>query len=275
MVRHRFDPRTLIFLYLVVFFVGIVVYDFLWDLLLMIAPLATMIYLRKVSIKRVLGPLTFTVLLLVAILFVVNLFYYPHSQILYNEEYQVYLVGEYVVLSLDGFSFALQTVLRFATILLMMACLTEIIPVSQLIDALHKIRLPDSVILALGIGLSYIPVFVSELRDIRDAQQARGWTLKTRNPIKKGKGWVPLLIPAIKSSIRHSEMMACSMESRGFRSGFKRVSRKKWKFGLPDYLFCFFLVCVVLTAVIFGNWGLRLAHWTFTAEVIKKVLRMF
>ncbi len=271
-MKAKFDPRTLIFLYVVVFFAGIMVYDVLWVLLLMVTPLASVIYLRNVSLKKVLGPLTFTVGLLVAFLFIANLLYYPHSHPLFNEEYQFYLFSNYLLVTLDGITFSLQLVLRFLTILLMMACLTEVIPVSELVDALHKIKLPDSLVLALGIGLSYIPVFIDELRDIRDAQQARGWAIKTRNPIKKGKAWIPLLIPAIKSSMRHSELMAASMESRGFRSGFKRVSRKTWKFGMLDYIYIFILVCIILTSIIYGNWGQKVAHWTFTGDVIKRVL---
>ena len=249
------------------------VYDFLWDLLLMVTPLAIVIYLRNVSIKKVLGPLTLTVSLLAIILFVANFLYYPLSRPIFNEEYQ-FLIGNRLLFTLDGFTFGLQIVLRFVTILLMMACLTEVIPVSELVDVFHKIKLPESLVLALGIGLSYIPVFITELGDIQDAQQARGWRIKTRNPIKKGKAWAPLLVPAIKSSMRRSELLAASMESRGFRSGFKRVSRKKWKFGKLDYIYIFFLICIALVAIIYGNWGAKVAHWTFTGDVIKGILEV-
>jgi energy-coupling factor transport system permease protein len=273
-LKYKFDPRTLLLLYCVVFFVGITVYDFLWDLLLMVTPLATVIYLRNISVRRVLGPLSLTVGLLALVLFLANLLYYPSSQVIYNEGYGFYLIGNHLLITLDGFTFGIQTVLRFVTILLMMACLTEVIPVAELVDALYKIKLPSSVTLALGIGLSYIPVFTTELNDIQEAQQARGWAIKTRNPLKKGKAWAPLLIPAIKSSMRRSELLASSMESRGFRSGYERVSRKKWKFGKLDYVYIILLICIIGVAVVYGNWGRHVAHWTFTGEVIKRIIEL-
>lgn len=272
MSGRRLDPRVLGWLYVGMFLVAMLVYDAIWDLFLGIMPLVLLLYYKRIPLRRFLKPVSGSLLFLATVLFLVNLWYYPKTYEIYHPQYSFWLIRGVYLVTLDGAAYALQATLRFMMILLLMVSLTLVIPIADLVDVLYRIRLPKQLILALSIGLSYVPVLTKELLTIREAQEARAWRIRTWNPVRRASAWAPLLVPAVKAATRHAGLLAVAVECRGFTLATKRVSRKKFAPGRADFGFLVLVTAAVCVALVFGNWGLRIAHWRFTGEIVARLL---
>lgn len=270
--KRRLDPRVVACLYVAIFLVVMMVYDVVWDALLAVVPLALVLVVNRVPLRQFLRPVSGTLVALAALLFLLNLWYYPRVGPLYHPEYAWWLVPGRFQVSLDGITFSLQATTRFLVILLIMVSLSLLVPVADLVDIMYRVRMPKQLILALGIGLSYVPVLTRELLTIREAQEARAWKVRTANPLKKAKSWAPLLVPAVKAAMRHAGLLAVAIECRGFSPEAKRVSRKKLRLAAVDYVFLCLIGAAVISAALLGNWGLKVASWKFTSDLVAALL---
>ena len=58
------------------------------------------------------------------------------------------------------------------------------------------------------------------MQDLYTAQKLRGWAApKTRNPIKKIRAVVPLMIPLARYTIKCVDVITLSVQNRGFGAG--------------------------------------------------------
>lgn len=85
-------------------------------------------------------------------------------------------------------------------------------------SALERVGMPFQMVFVISTALRIIPILEDELWKIRDAQVSRGLDLETRNPVKRMRNSIPLLVPLLRGSIRRAHEMALALESRGFRS---------------------------------------------------------
>ncbi len=272
MSKRELDPRVVGALFIGAFLVATAVYDVLWGAVLGIMPLFLLLWYKRIPIQRFLQPVSGSLGFLMIVLFLVNLWYYPKTYEVYHPEYSFWLIRGVYLITLDGVAYALQATMRFMLILLMMVSLTLVIPIADLVDLLYRVKMPKQLILALSIGLSYVPVLTKELLTIREAQEARAWRVRTWNPIKKAANWAPLLVPAVKAATRHGGLLAVAVECRGFTLATKRVSRKKFTMGAADVGFAALVGVAVVVALVFGNWGVNVAHWRFTADLLAQLL---
>lgn len=99
-------------------------------------------------------------------------------------------------------------------------------------DALRKIGMPYEISFILTTSMRYVPLIGRIVRQIIDAQQARGIDLRPR--IKNISNFMALMMPLLVQSFILADELALAMESRGF--GCKRRStRKNYHFTLKEY----------------------------------------
>ena len=70
------------------------------------------------------------------------------------------------------------------------------------------------VAMILNISLQFIPILVEETENIKLAQMSRGADFSSRNLIKRGKSFIPLIIPIFVAAFRRADELAQAMESR-------------------------------------------------------------
>ena len=107
--------------------------------------------------------------------------------------------------------------------------------------ALLALRTPYPFVFVLLGAVRYVPLLGQKIRNIRDAQVARGIDVRPR--ITNLSRFMALVIPLLFQSFILSEHLAMAMESRGFsRPGRTRAIRLK--FGIRDVLACLGLVVI-------------------------------
>ena len=98
--------------------------------------------------------------------------------------------------------------------------------------ALKKMGLPYGFVFILTTAMRYVPLIGQKIRNIIDAQRARGIDLRPR--LKNVPNFMALLMPLLVQSFILSDELAMAMESRGFgRKG--RSSRKQYRLTVWEY----------------------------------------
>ena len=116
-----------------------------------------------------------------------------------------------------GLSFSLLLVLRLIAATMPLAIMISITKMNDLSNALvYNLNIPYKYAFALTTSIRFIPVFMDEMKDIIEAQTARGIEFDTRNILKKIKLILPLCIPLLVSSVKKIESGAISARLRGF-----------------------------------------------------------
>lgn len=125
----------------------------------------------------------------------------------------------------NGLFFSLRIVLFAAATSL----LTYTSPLIGIVDAIRslisplarfKVPVEDAAIVC-AMTLRFVPATVEEAERIARAQQSRGLRLDQRNPIKRAKAWIPVVIPLFISMFKRADTLACALDARCYAGGFR------------------------------------------------------
>lgn len=173
--------------------------------------------------------------------------------------FRIYLSGIYASVKL---AWRLLLLVTMPTVLTLTSTPTELCDgLESLLSPLKKLRFPvHELALIMSITLRIIPSLVEETDKIMNAQKARGAKFESRNPFKKIKAMIPVLIPLFVSSFRRADDLADAMDSRCYRGAQGRTRMKKLKCHVGDVLALLFW-CAVFVCVLFlkYNW----LGWSF------------
>jgi energy-coupling factor transport system permease protein len=100
--------------------------------------------------------------------------------------------------------------------------------------ALTTLGVPYKGAFALSLGFRLVPLFYQNLRTIIDAQRSRGVDLDSAGLLEKGKMYLPMISILISYGLRNADLMAMSLESKGFGYSPHRTSFLQPKFGSRD-----------------------------------------
>ena len=102
--------------------------------------------------------------------------------------------------------------------------------------ALTRLGVPYKGAFALSLGFRLVPLFYQNLQTIVAAQRSRGVDLDSGGILQKAKKYVPIFGILISYSIRNADLMAMSLESKGFGYAPQRTSFLQPRFGRQDFL---------------------------------------
>jgi len=177
--------------------------------------------------------------------------------------------GFEIILTVEGLAWALAMLFRFLTILITVKQILMLTSIKELLIGLVKWKLPPEFGVALSIGFAYIPVLEREVATIVEAQEARGLKHDYRNPIKRTRALIPILIPSILASFRRSTQIALAIEARGFSYDIRnRTYVQELEFSKRDYIFMAFMVFLVACSFVFGIWGLNYGNYLLTVDLV-------
>jgi energy-coupling factor transport system permease protein len=135
----------------------------------------------------------------------------------------------------------------------------------SLIRSLVKLKVPYEWGLVLALALRYIPTFQGMYGIISDAQQARGLDYSHTRGYKRVQAMMPIFVSMVISSLRASDQLAKSLESRAFGAhGIRRTFIHDIHYRAVDYLYTIILLLVVAGAIYlrvaynFGTQAIRL-----------------
>ena len=118
---------------------------------------------------------------------------------------------------------------------------------------LTRLGIPYRGAFALSLGFRLIPLFYQNLQTIVEAQKSRGVDLDSAGLMQKAKLYLPILSILISYGLRNADLMAMSLEAKGFGYSPQRTSFLQPKVGLRD--------AFVLAAGIAINLALAFLRW--------------
>jgi energy-coupling factor transporter transmembrane protein EcfT len=123
---------------------------------------------------------------------------------------------------------------RVTTIVLLGLLFLATTRIEETIAALRAVGVPYVLAFTLGLAFRLVPLFLSSAASILEAQRSRGLDLESGSLRTRLRKYVPVLVPIFMTSLRSSDRMAMALEARGFGSGSRRTSYRRYPFGLAE-----------------------------------------
>lgn len=254
-IVHRADPRfkltiLLLFIVMVFFCESFFSFGFLTFFLVL-----TVLLSRVPPLKVLKGLKTVLVIVLFTSLLMTVFYTDKNSEPLAEWGiFHIYLSGIYASIKL---AWRLLLLVLMPTVLTLTSTPTELCDgLESLLSPLKKLHFPvHELALIMSIALRLIPTLIEETDKIMNAQKARGAQFESRNPFKKIKAMLPVLIPLFVSSFRRADDLADAMDSRCYRGAKGRTRMKKLKCHVGDVV-ALLVWCAVFVCILFlkYNW---------------------
>lgn len=245
---HKMDPRTKI-LFTVFYMVTLFLIDGIYAYTAILLLTALIIALSNIPLKFMVKGLK-PILLLVVITALLNLFMTPGEEL--------FRYG-FLKITKEGIFMASKMAVRIILLIIGSSVLTLTTTptvmtggLELLLSPLKKIGIPISVfVMMISIALRFIPTLIDETDKIIKAQTSRGADFENKNPLKRIKAMIPILIPLFVSAFRRADDLAVAMECRCYNADSKRTSYRQFRFGKYDlYALIWAVVFNILLVII-------------------------
>lgn len=261
---HRADPRIKLVI-LVLYMVTVFFCDSFLSFGFMTFFVLVTVFMSRVPLLKVLKGLKF-VLVIVLITTLLMMIFYTDVKAEPIAEwwiFRIYLNGVYAAVKL---AWRLLLLILMPTVLTLTSTPTELCDgLESLLSPLKFIKFPvHELALIMSIALRLVPTLIEETDKIINAQKARGAAFESKNPFKKIKAMIPVLIPLFVSSFRRADDLADAMDSRCYRGAKGRTRMNKLKLRVGDVVallgWCAITVCVLFLKYNWFGWGF-IAAW--------------
>ncbi len=240
---HRLNAITKVFWAVATLVAGLLFDDYRYLLGLLISVLIV------AAVARVLGRLAglLTGLLIFAlVLFLIQAVFYDQGEVVFHLIPVLNFIPVTDLGIYSGIAMAARMMSLVLSFLLFIATTRTRDIVSMLVE---KLKVPYDYAFMFITSLRFIPTFLNEVRQVSEAQKARGHAIEGRNPVKKIKAFAPVTIPLVLTSLSKAEYMAMAMETRGFGAG-PRTYLDNSKLSAVDYLLIMIFAVSLIAAVI-------------------------
>lgn len=118
--------------------------------------------------------------------------------------------------SREGAILGLAVTFRVVLLALGMTIFFTIVHPVRLARALTEMGVPFRYAYTLVIALRFLPLILTEVETIKNAQKARGYDIDRANFVVRGLKVFPLMIPLIITALRRASTIALAMDLRAF-----------------------------------------------------------
>lgn len=240
---HRLNPLTKILWSFIVLGVAIIFDHYNYMLAVMAAVLVTA-YVGKVfkEISRFFKGL----IVFALILFVMQVLFFTDGKTLFH----LIPVGKgFLGVTREGILVSMAMAFRMLAILLSFLVFLATTKIQDMVNILvEKLKIPYDYAFMFMTAMRFIPTFMGEIKQISDAQKARGFVLEGWNPVKKVKAYLPISVPLVLLSLTKAQQMVLAMETRGYGAG-ERTHLRDVKINVIDILVIIVLIVLFILAV--------------------------
>jgi len=142
----------------------------------------------------------------------------------------------FLQVSLESLLYGLAMGLRLSTFVSIGLILLSTTRNEEMTHGLIRLGMPYSVAFAFSAALRLVPTFVSAGATIVQAQISRGLDLESGSLLKRTSKFIPQAVPLFIYALRHTNLLAMAMESKGFHPQSKRTFYYQLRVGWADYL---------------------------------------
>lgn len=237
---HRLNAMSKIIWSLFVLVLGLLFNDYRYLLLLLVSVL----FVAALSgVLRNFLPVCGGLSIFALILLIIQALFYDQGHVLF------YLIPgtSFLPVTDQGLLTGLAMAARMlALVLSFMVFLATTRTQDIILTLVEKFKIPYDYAFTFLTALRFIPTFFGEARQVREAQQARGYAVEGGNPIKKIMSYAPVGVPLVLLSLNKAENLSMAMETRGYGSG-RRTYLRDPRPGMADY--CLTGVMALLLAI--------------------------
>lgn len=184
-----------------------------------------------------------TIFFFAVFIFLIQTLFTGEGSVLYH------LAGKVAVTD-TGLHNGAVTALRFWNIISASFLFVETTPGPQLAAALMQSGVPYRYAFLLVIAMRFIPVFGTEMNQVRNAQVARGLDLESGSVKKIWQMVKYTFLPLTVNALLRADVLAMSMEGRGFGMYSQRTYLHPIKFNRTDLVVGLLLVFITATLII-------------------------
>ncbi|MCA9451707.1 MAG: energy-coupling factor transporter transmembrane protein EcfT, partial [Nitrospira sp.] len=120
--------------------------------------------------------------------------------------------------------------------------------VEELAQASQQLGLPSRAGFVFSLAFRWVGMLLGAGAGVVQAQRSRGLDVSTGGILQRIRKYVPLVIPLIGHVLRQTNLLAMSLESKGFHPLAKRHFYSAGKLGFRDYA----VISVMLILVVVG-----------------------
>jgi energy-coupling factor transport system permease protein len=265
---HKLDPRTKMLLFLCL----VVITTFILDpvgVLVLLVVLVAFYDVAKIPFGKLWG-ITKPLFPAMIMFFLLNFFFVapPEGSVVYG-----YMIPPNLApITVEGVLIGITNVLRFVLFIWAVRLVTLMTPITDILLGSVKLGMPIEISTALGIAFSYVPFMIHEFRTVIEAQRSRGAQIEHRNPIRKMRAFMPVLVPSIYLAILRGMDIARAIESRAFSyNPAKRTYRRQLILQRRDKIFGALLILSTVAVGIL-RFYLGWLGYTFTFSILARLL---
>jgi len=244
---HRLDPRTKIISILIIS-ISIFFLKHLWSYSLLAIFLLAIILLARLSIKFVLKGLM-PLLWIIIFTFLLHLLFTPGSPI---ASFGPLKITE------QGLSLGTFITLRLIFLILIASLLTLTTSPQKLTRGLEFLLSPLKVVgisshkiaMMMTLSLRFVPLLFEEVDRLIKAQKSRGSDFSHKNPIKRIRAIIPILVPLLINLFRRADEFALAMELRAYDPDRPRGDLEDIKFRISDFITILIIITLSSTLII-------------------------
>jgi energy-coupling factor transport system permease protein len=266
---HRLDPRTKFIMF--AFVVGIAIT--VWDPILL-ALLGVFVYLWSVfsGIRDRATKVVLKFLPIFAFGYILNIAF---AQVPEPPMFYLIPAWQWFPISYGRLIFAAGVLGRIVSIFLGIWTILVVTPITSLILAFVKTKMPPEIALGIGIGMASVPAFIREAKTIQEAQKARAHKTDFKNPIKKFIALVPIMIPLIWATLRRSQSIAVAIEARAFGYNLaRRTYRTELRMKPADWLFIASFASLFAAVQLVGYYYPFFISYNLTYSLLKSLFHI-
>jgi len=230
---HRLDPRAKI-ISILIMSISIFLLKNIWGYSFLAIFLLAVILLARLSIKFVLRGLL-PLLWIIVFTFLLHLLFTPGSPIASFGPLKI--TGE-------GLSLGAFIALRLIFLILVTSLLTLTTSPEKLNRGLEFFLLPLKLVgipahkmaMMMTLSLRFVPLLFEEMDRLIKAQKSRGSDFSHKNPVKRIRAIIPIVVPLLVNLFRRADEFALAMESRAYDPDKPREDSETIKFRTSDLL---------------------------------------
>ncbi|WP_440059600.1 energy-coupling factor transporter transmembrane component T family protein [Thermogladius sp. 4427co] len=244
-IIHRLDPRVKLLWFLLALAASIATqYDGSVGVFVFIS-LIVGIALAKLSIKRLILIIAYSIVFFIVTILVWASFYQNVGrQVFYISFANLHVTDVGLLVGTGKFFLIVNPI---TAILLFFSTVKPY----DLVQTFDRLKLPYKAGFIFFLSLRLLPITFRELREIMDVQKSRGIEVDSPNPVKRIANTIPIFVPLIIRIMSVTWEMAITLMVRGFGAG-KRSYVKPLKWARRDtialaVLTTFYLFIIIIT----------------------------
>lgn len=209
---HRLDPRTKLIGTLILFSVCLC-----FNHPLHMAGISLGVIVLAISAKALLNFWRLRIILILLVIFSTMLwpFFVKGPTLLWS-------FGPFQV-SKESLLYGIAMGLRLANFVAIGLILLSTTRNEELTSGLIRLGCPYPIAFAISTALRLVPTFAGAGLTIVQAQMSRGLDLKSKNIFSRVAQFIPQAVPLFVYAIRHTNLLAMALESKGFHPSSKRT----------------------------------------------------